>query len=191
MLTLSTPFFRGNVIDERLFGGNLVFSQDKIDGTFPIRAEQSGLEIIRFPGGHVTESFFDPANPDADSITFVNDTGQTVTLNLVPLSDFLDYALEDDLGAIIVVPIQRYLEAWQKEGGLRPDILTPADEAAIRSYVTTVLASGVPIHAIEIGNEPCLCGVNDTDYGQIVDEMALIVHDAVQDFEATANLPDG
>ena len=191
MLTLSTPFLRGDEIDERLFGGNLVFSQDSVDGTFPIRAEAAGLEIIRYPGGHATEVFFDPANPDADSITFVNDLGQTVTLDLVPLRDFLDYAQEDDLGAIIVVPVQRYLNAWREEGGVRPQILTPEDEDAIRGYVTTVLQSGVPIHAIEIGNEPCLCGVNDADYGKIVNEMALVVHDAIADFETTDNLPDG
>lgn len=191
MLSLSTPFLRGDEIDERLFGGNLVFSQDSLDGTFPIRAAQAGLEVIRFPGGHATEVFFDPANPDADSISFVNDLGETVTLDLVPLSDFLDYALEDNLGAIIVVPVQRYLGAWRDEGGIRPEILTPEDQAAIRGYVTTVLESGVPIHAIEIGNEPCLCGVNDTDYGTIVNEMSLVVHETIRDFEAMAPLPEG
>ena len=191
MLTLTTPFLRGDGIDERLFGGNLVFSQDRLDGTFPSRAAETGLEIIRFPGGHVTEAFFDPANPDADSITFVNDLGVAVTLDLVPLTDFLDYAREDDLGAIIVVPVQRYLNAWRDEGGVRPEILTPEDIAAIQSYVTTVLQSGVPVHAIEIGNEPCLCGVNDADYGKIVNEMALIVHDTLEDFQAAGNLPEG
>lgn len=191
MLTLSTPFLLGQEIDERMFGGNLVFSQDSLTGTFPTRAEAAGLEIIRYPGGHVTEAFFDPANPDADSVTFVNDLGQTVTLDLVPLSDFLDYALEDDLGAIIVVPIQRYIDAWRDEGRLRPDILTPEDAQAVRGYVTAVLESGVPIHAIEIGNEPCFCGVNDADYGKIVNEMALVVHDAILDFEAVGNIPDG
>ena len=191
MLTLSTPFLRGKVIDERLFGGNLVFSQDDVNGTFPIRAEAAGLEIIRFPGGHVTEAFFDPANPDADSVTFVNGEGQTVTLDLVPLSDFLDYALEDDLGAIIVVPIQRYLDAWHEDGAVREDILTAEDKLAVRGYIQTVLASGVPIHAIEIGNEPIISGVDNMDYGQIVNEMVLVVHDAIDDFEAIGTLPDG
>ncbi|PWK59083.1 calcium-binding protein [Roseicyclus mahoneyensis] len=191
MITLSNPYLRGDEIGERLFGGNFVFSQDKIDGTFPTRAADAGLEIIRFPGGHTTEAFFDPANPDADSVTFVNDLGQTITLDLVPLSDFLEYALEDDLGAIIVVPVQPYLNAWRAADGARPNILTAEDEQAIRGYITTVLQSGVPIHAIEIGNEPCLCGVNDADYGKIVNEMALVVHDAIEDFEAVANLPDG
>ena len=109
----------------------------------------------------------------------------------MPLSDFLDYAIDADLGVILVVPIQRYLDAWAEEGGTRDTILTPEDVLAIRAYVTTALQSGVPIHAIEIGNEPCLCGVNDADYGTIVNEMALVVHDAVADFEATGNLPEG
>ena len=190
-IILPTPTLVGDTIDERLFGGNLVFSQDRLTGTFPARADAAGLEIIRFPGGHVTEAFFDPANPDADSVTFVNEFAQTVTLELVPLSDFLDYAVEADLGAIIVVPVQRYLNAWKAEGSLRETILTPEDETAIRDYVTTVLQSGVPVHAIEIGNEPCLCGVNDADYGKIVNEMALIVHDTLEDFQAAGNLPEG
>jgi hypothetical protein len=188
---LPKPTLVGDEIDERLFGGNLVFSQDRVTGTFPARAEAAGLELIRFPGGSVTETFFDPANPDADSASYVNDLGQTITLTLVPLSDFLDYAIEADLGAIIVVPIQRYVAAWKAEGETRDTILTPADEIAIREYVTTVLQSGVPIHAIEIGNEPGLGGVTDADYGKIADEMARVIHDATEEFQAAGNLPEG
>jgi hypothetical protein len=190
-LSLPQPTLVGDEIDERLFGGNLVFSQDSVTGTFPARAEAAGLELIRFPGGSVTEAFFDPANPDAQSASYVNDLGQTITLTLVPLSDFLDYAIEADLGAIIVVPIQRYVNAWKAEGETRDTILTQADEIAIRDYVTTVLQSGVPIHAIEIGNEPCLCGVTDADYGKIADEMARVIHDAAEEFQAAGNLPEG
>lgn len=191
MADFSNPFFRGGEIDERMFGGNFVFSQDRLDGTFPLRAEQAGLEVIRFPGGHATEAFFDPANPEADSVTFVNDLGETVTLGLVKLSAFIEYARLKDLGAIIVLPVQRYLDAWRDDGGTRPEILTQEDTAALRSYMETVMASGVPIHAIEIGNEPCLCGVNDGDYGRIVNEMSLVVHETIVDFEASAFLPPG
>ena len=190
-VSLPQPTLVGDEIDERLFGGNLVFSQDSVTGTFPARAEAAGLELIRFPGGSVTEAFFDPANPEAQSASYVNELGQTITLTLVPLSDFLDYAIEADLGAIIVVPIQRYVNAWKAEGETRDTILTQADEIAIRDYVTTVLQSGVPIHAIEIGNEPCLGGITDADYGKIADEMARVVHDATEDFQAAGNLPEG
>ncbi len=190
-VSLPQPTFVGDEIDARLFGGNLVFSQDRVMGTYPARAEAAGLELIRFPGGSVTEAFFDPANPDAQSASYVNDLGQTVTLSLVPLSDFLDYAIVADLGAIIVVPVQRYVTAWKAEGETRDTILTQADEIAIRDYVTTVLQSGVPIHAIEIGNEPGLCGVSDADYGKIADEMAHVIHDAAEEFQAVGNLPEG
>ena len=190
-VSLPQPTFVGDEIDERLFGGNLVFSQDRVTGTFPGRAEAAGLELIRFPGGSVTETFFDPAKPDAQSTSYVNDLGETVTLSLVPLSDFLDYAIAADLGAIIVVPIQRYVTAWKAESETRATILTQADEIAIRDYVTTVLQSGVPIHAIEIGNEPCLGGVTDADYGKIADEMAHVIHDATEEFQAAGNLPEG
>ena len=191
MVDFSNLFFRGREIDERMFGGNFVFSQDRLDGTFPLRAEQAGLEVIRFPGGHTTEVFFDPANPEAESVTFVNDIGETVTLTLVRLSDFIEYARLRELGAIIVLPVQRYLNAWREDVSGRPEILTAEDIDALRSYMETVMASGVPIHAIEIGNEPCLCGVNDEDYGKIVNEMSLVVHDTISDFEASAELPPG
>lgn len=190
-VSLPHPTFVGDEIDARLFGGNLVFSQDRVTGTYPARAEAAGLELIRFPGGSVTETFFDPAKPDAQSTSYVNDLGQTVTLTLVPLSDFLDYAIAADLGAIVVVPIQRYVTAWKAEGETRATILTQADEIAIRDYVTTVLQSGVPVHAIEIGNEPCLGGVTDADYGKIADEMARVIHDATEEFQAAGNLPEG
>lgn len=191
MADFSNPFFRGGEIEPRMFGGNLVFSQDRLDGTFPLRAEQTGLEVIRFPGGHTTEVFFDPANPEADSVTFVNDQGETVTLSLVKLSAFIEYARAQELGAIIVLPVQRYLNAWRDEGGARPEILTSDDVAGLRSYIGTVLDSGVPVHAIEIGNEPCLCGVNDADYSRIVNEMSLVVHEAIVAFETVADLPPG
>lgn len=190
-VSLPQPTLVGDEIDELLFGGNLVFSQDRVTGTYPARAEAAGLELIRFPGGSVTETFFDPANPDAQSASYVNDLGQTVTLSLVPLSDFLAYAIAADLGAIIVVPIQRYVNAWKAEDETRETILTQADAIAIRDYVTTVLHSGVPVHAIEIGNEPCLSGVSDADYGKIADEMARVIHDATEEFQAAGNLPEG
>lgn len=190
-VSLPQPTFVGDEIDDRLFGGNLVFSQDRVNGTYPARAEAAGLELIRFPGGSVTETFFDPAKPDAQSTSYVNDLGQTVTLTLVPLSDFLDYAIAADLGAIIVVPIQRYVTAWKAESETRATILTQADEIAIRDYVTTALHSGVPVHAIEIGNEPCLGGITDADYGKIADEMARVIHDAAEEFQAAGNLPEG
>jgi hypothetical protein len=83
------------------------------------------------------------------------------------------------------------VNAWKAEGETRDTILTPADEIAIRDYVTTVLQSGVPIHAIEIGNEPCLGGIADAAYAKIANEMARVVHDATEVFQAAGNLPDG
>ena len=190
-ITLPKVTFLGDVIDERLFGGNLVFTQDSVTGTFPARADAAGLEVIRFPGGGVTELLFDPANPNAESDSYVNESGETVELSLVPLDDFLDYARTEDLGAIIVVPVQRYLDAWKDEGSVRDTILTEADKTAIHAYVTTALESGVRIHAIEIGNAPSSSGVNDADYAKIVNEMVVAVHDAAEEFQTAGNLPDG
>ena len=111
-VSLPQPTFVGDEIDERLFGGNLVFSQDRVTGTYLARAEAAGLELIRFPGGSVTETFFDPANPDAQSASYVNDLGETVTLSLVPLSDFLDYAdhLRNEYGRALSGGQQKLLE---------------------------------------------------------------------------------
>ena len=156
---LDDPLLGQTEITASHFGGNLVFSQDDVNGTFDDRVEAAGVSVIRYPGGTVTEFYFDPADPDS-TVGFRRvtdpDTGESsfVTESLLPLSDFLDYADENDLGAIIVVPTTRYIDGPERFGSdTAAPYLDPPEEELIRSYVRTVLESGVRVEAFEVGNE--------------------------------------
>ena len=53
-------------ISTEFFGGNMLFDRDRVGetGTYDEKAAALNLGLIRYPGGNVSEIFFDIANPD-------------------------------------------------------------------------------------------------------------------------------
>ena len=53
-------------ISEQFFGGNILFDRDKVGdaGTYDEKAAALNLNLVRYPGGNVTELYFDIADPD-------------------------------------------------------------------------------------------------------------------------------
>ena len=42
-----------NQVDPNFFGGNLLFTNDQLDGTFGDKFEELNLNLLRFPGGGI------------------------------------------------------------------------------------------------------------------------------------------
>lgn len=138
----------GSVIGAEHFGTNYLFHHDRVeaDSTFPQVIDRVGVDLIRYPGGTITEEFFDLANPTAtDQPSTFGGANKTVT----PIDEFLNFAQQSGSAAVIVLPTYRYFDTTTRQ-------IDPAAEAIIKSFVRSVLAGDygdAQISGFEIGNE--------------------------------------
>ena len=65
-------------------------------------AENIGIESIRYPGGSLTEHYFDLNNPDNSKVIDIN-SGQS--LDFLPYSEFMNYA--EDTGKSVTIVLLR------------------------------------------------------------------------------------
>ena len=138
----------GSVIGAEHFGTNYLFHHDRVgaDSTFPEVVDRIGIDLIRYPGGTVTEEFFDLANPTAT--TQFSAFGRA-DRDVTPIQEFLAYAEHSGSEAIIVLPTYRYFDAQTRQ-------IDPAAEAVIKDFVRAVLSGeygNADIRGFEIGNE--------------------------------------
>ena len=182
---ISTEYFF-NPVSDKMFGANILFHRDRIaDGSFDEVAEKANVSAVRYPGGTVSEKYFDLRDPDRTTATDP-DTGKLV--DLLPLTDFMNWAGASDLGVSIVIPTS-YL-AVGPVGEQQPH----ADAYDIVYEFVAGLLSGkwgnAQVDSLEIGNEYWLGAEQDhTAYARIADIVARAAQDAIDDHAATAG-PD-
>ena len=168
----------GSVIGAEHFGTNYLFHHDRVgaDSTFPEIMDRVGIDLIRYPGGTVTEEFFDLSNPTATlqpSILGRNDRDVT------PIQEFLNYAAQSGSKAVIVLPTYRYFNQDTRE-------IDPAAEAIIKDFVRAVLAGDygdAQISGFEIGNEWYQDKFNwsAAEFGELQSKMALWIDEVIQE----------
>ena len=145
----SGAFLSGaQTISAQYFGGNLLFDRDKLgeNGTYDEKAEALNLGLIRYPGGNVTELFFDISDPDRT----VEPDGHSGSL--LPLSDYLGYLSDSGAKGALVVPTVPFMNGLATGGMKRKQV-----KAEIKSFLQD-LKAGVygdasNIEHIELGNE--------------------------------------
>ncbi|MCG7624992.1 type I secretion protein [Epibacterium sp. Ofav1-8] len=176
----ANPEFRSNFTQDH-FGGNFLFHRDTLEGdqSYPQLVQDLGVETVRFPGGSVTEEYFDISNPNSSSV--INpETGEPV--NLVPLSDWLNTAGELGISTTVVIPTRTYLsETVDENGDRQPEF----DHEELYSFVNDVVR-GVhgngEIAAFEIGNEYWGAGqMSSVEYGRLSSEMSSVIDQALSD----------
>lgn len=135
-------------ISTEFFGGNMLFDRDRVgeDGTFDEKADALNLGLLRYPGGNVSELFFDIGNPEKT----IEANGNSGTL--MPLSEFLGYVGDIGAAAAFVAPTVPFMN------GLATGEMTVAEvRSEMRAFLTELKAGvyGDPsvIKHIEIGNE--------------------------------------
>lgn len=181
MYTLEKGTESFNLIDESLFGGNFLFHRDVIseEGGLSQIYSDLGVGIIRYPGGSVTEEYFDLSEPNRTS-TYDERTGDLV--ELVPISRFFDFASENNLHVTIVLPTKNYLGIVRDSNGDRfPDF----DTQEIKDFITFAVSGSygdARIQAFEIGNEYWGSGeMTSVEYGRLASEISSVVREALDD----------
>lgn len=165
-------FKSGNQVTEAHFGANMVFSANSLGSGETMTAAQNltGATGIRYPGGSVTEKFFDVKNPEND---------RAGSVELVPLSKFMTWCNHNQISPIIVVPTK---------GLIDPDTGTISLTAVqdIKNYITYILEKfpEVEIFGFEIGNEYWGDDVNATssEYGMMVNAVAPVIQEVLDGY---------
>ncbi|PRZ46003.1 type I secretion protein [Tritonibacter scottomollicae] len=176
----ANPEFRSNFTQDN-FGGNFLFHRDTLDGDQSYRqlVQDLGVETVRFPGGSVTEEYFDISNPNSSS-GIDPENGEPV--NLIPLNDWLTTAGELGISTTVVIPTRTYLsEATDENGDREPDFDHEELYGFVRDVVRGVHGNG-EIAAFEIGNEYWGSGqMSSVEYGRLSSEMSSVIDQALSD----------
>jgi len=188
----------GTTISQAHFGANFLFDRDggqdagSISDPYAAFAEKTGLGNLRYPGGTLTETRLDLANPNALNQDFMGkDTNSREPT--VGVSDFLDYAKKIGASANFVLPTYRFLNTDPDQSGHRQ--VNAGQEAALRSFVNFVLtdafSKGVKIDAFELGNEWYVdnsdtfgFSMSPVEYGRVAAYLAVVVESEIKGFNA-------
>ncbi|KHQ53028.1 hypothetical protein [Mameliella alba] len=163
-----------------LFGGNILAPRAPMTGpgSYAEAVEAMGVTGLRYPGGSLTESYFDLSDPDATTVVH-NETGERQAF--MPLSDVMAYAEETGRAVTIVLPTREQVSARFDDNG---DRYADVDEAELRGFVRDVVTGeygDAPVAGFEIGNEYWGSGrMNAVEYGRVAAEMTRIIDAELQ-----------
>jgi hypothetical protein len=187
MELLALKGFYGRTFTQEHFGANILSTRDRLgeEGTFDEAADYLGAGTIRYPGGSLTERYFDITDPDRITTEHYK---SGVEMELLPYSDFMDWAEETGRAVLIVLPTRTQLSNDTDANG---DRYAEVDEEALRTFIRDTLDGiyGQPkIAGFEIGNEYWGSGeMSSVEYGRVASKMARIVDEeltAHPDYEA-------
>ena len=137
-----------------------------------------GSQLVRFPGGTMSEQLFDYAHPNATSAVASNGA----ILQLITPDQFMDYCAATQTRATINLPVAQLLTSG-KYGSRDFD---PGKAAEVRGYVDHLLAKAGPegIATFELGNEYATFMLA-SEYGKVASAVALIVNQEIEKYYAT------
>ncbi|MBV7395774.1 type I secretion protein [Mameliella sediminis] len=164
-----------------LFGGNILAPRTTMTGpgSYAEAVETLGVTSLRYPGGSLTESYFDLSNPDA-SVVVHNETG--AQSDFMPISDIMGYAAETGRAVTIVLPTRDQISTTRFDDN--GDRYADVDEGELRAFVRDVVSGeygDAPLAGFEIGNEYWGSGrMNAVEYGRVAAEMTRIIDSELQ-----------
>lgn len=133
----------GPVVEDEMFGSNLVYTWNNFNQLDAVE-NQTNFSVIRFPGGSVTESYFNLDNPNQYLQPHNNSYNVPSSKRI---SRFIQKVNQRNYTAVFVLPTKRFVN---NEGQA---------QTKIRSYVSKVLngdygsiENGRTVH-FEVGNE--------------------------------------
>lgn len=138
---------KGEEVNTKFFGGNLLFARDDVaeGSSFTQKVESLNIEFIRYPGGGVTNKFFDLTDPDKSW------DDEARTGDILPLSDFVQYAQENDKAFALVLPVERYMKEIISGQKTKEDALSELNSFLVELNNGTY-GELLP-EVVEIGNE--------------------------------------
>lgn len=156
-VTLSIEFngYSSGEISPALLGTNLLFHSDRTNETSDFNSviEAIGISFIRYPGGTISEQFFDISNPNSNRqsniLDVIADNATVENRDVLPLIDFLLYMQEISGTPVIVLPTFRFFDSTTGQVSLDA-------EEVIRGFVRNLFNNTfgqIDDIVIEIGNE--------------------------------------
>ena len=178
----------GEAIDSKLFGGNFLAFRDRLgDGTYDDVSKMLNLQSARFPGGSVTEEFFDITAPDQTTI-ISHLTGEIE--ERLSLTEFIAWCNETAILPSIVIPTRHALTG--DHYGDRVVKGSAVDD--VRVFVSDLLAGRygtINDVTLEIGNEYWGSGqMTAAEYGRVASAFSLAIQEEIDTFLATHEPPD-
>lgn len=185
MPTVPLPHAFGAAATPDLFGGNILAPRTDMTGpgSYAEAVDALGVTTLRYPGGSLTESFFDLANPDAD-FAIDNETGERT--DFMPISDIMAYSAQTGAPVSIVLPTRQELSPryFDDNGDRQQDVDEDLLREFVRDVVTGTYGDG-DVASFEIGNEYWGSGrMNAVEYGRVAAEMTRVIDSELQSLQA-------
>ncbi len=188
------------LVSEQLFSANLLFNRDRevnasgepaVSEAFREAFQDLGATAFRYPGGAITEKYFDLSNPNrsAGMPTVGPEAGTGNAVPLLPLDAAFEFAEQTGAHITIVLPTYPYLGEMMDSQGNR---FESVDSAELRSFIryclTEAAERGVTVDYFEIGNEWYVdgsdelgCRMTPTEYGRIASRMVEVIDGAMNE----------
>ena len=179
------------VVSNDHFGGNLLITNTSyVDEEEPLveNIEELGVTTLRFPGGTVTEQYFDITDFDETILDQQIGNYFAETVELISFNEFIETASTNNNSVSIVIPTRLGFTIEAGEALLSGDYGTREVSESylndVKSFVKTVLdkaiAEGVQVNALELGNEFWGAGMmTASEYGELAGQMALAIQEVL------------
>ena len=198
-----TPTTNTETVSADHFGVNFLTHKNHLSdpGDTPTNSEKAvalvGTNILRYPGGTITEDHFILTGHSSSSTTSLYDNE---TRDVIALDKFLEYDADHGKDVIIVLPTGRYFDGSEEgmikssaDGELRQFIKELYDMDAVKN-------GDVKIIGFELGNEwyqgpsnngnpPRFDWQDATEFGTFSASMLNIVHAAIDDENDSGTTP--
>lgn len=196
------PAYLGDSAKPNLFGANFLFNRDGsrlpegIDENYLKFAQEAQVATLRYPGGTLSETNLDLANPDSTQANYMNPQSSAPG-NTVSLTSFLNLCKSLGASATIVLPTYRFLSETPDATGHRTTYT--GEEENLRSYVRFAIERaaeiGVKIEAFEVGNEWFVDNsdifgfrMSPIEYGRIANYLSAIIQEELDNMIASGTL---
>src|SRR6056297_598384 len=186
----------GTTVTEDMFGLNALTTVEATDDELMLeRYRELGVTNLRFPGGSVTEWYFDISDAAGGSIDNSLGSFQGNERPLITFTEFVELAAELGTSATLVVPTIGGFTQTAGDALLTGDYgqrVVSADyledvEEFIGVATEIAQAEGVEIAAIEIGNEFWASGqMTAAEYGQLAAAMSQVIATTFENLGITA-----
>lgn len=178
----------GQFVTTAHFGGNIIATRNGVSagGPFQQGVDTLGLSSLRYPGGTVTEQYFDPHGTVWEQL-FGSDRSEVATADddtsVLGPTPFFQYATENGHSVTFVLPTASLL-THDSSGHI---IIDQAALAEVKSVVGEIIRGNfgpVKIDSFEIGNEYYhYADMSAREYGLVANELINAIGDEFKSFE--------
>jgi len=173
-------------VEQEMFGSNFMFNfhlvedTDARDANFEAGTDLLGVHGLRYPGGGVSEKYFDITTPDERPDNFKDG------YSFVGLTDFLDWCEETGQPAAIVIPTSPVLE----NGAVGTRGIKETAVEDVKQFVHDVLTGKYGdvsnISGFELGNEYWAL-MTATEYGRVANALEKVITETFDELDLGRN----